>query len=231
MPKFIRMQFVSIIVASFFVLAAVPAKKEPGTPLATKLSASGPMIVIDPGHGGRDIGARAKDPYCEEKKITLTTARLVKKYLTQLGYRVAMTRDSDADISLAQRVEIAAQADADLFVSVHFNSTRNQTVKGIEVFFSESSPTSGGASPSKVPSSRRLADVILPRLILRTGTISRGVKRGNFYVIRETTMPAVLVEGGFISNQDEREQLRTREFQDKIARGIADGIDVYFKKK
>ena len=113
------------------------------------------MIVIDPGHGGRDIGARAKDPYCEEKKITLTTSRLIKKYLTQLGYRVAMTRDSDADISLAQRVEIAAQADADLFVSVHFNSTRNQTVKGIEVFFSESSPASGGASPSRVPSSRR----------------------------------------------------------------------------
>jgi N-acetylmuramoyl-L-alanine amidase len=222
-------------VMTFFLVSAAVPKKESKVPiapkLASKLPSNGPMIVIDPGHGGLDRGAFAKEPFCEEKKITLTTARLVKKYLTQLGYRVVMTRDTDANISLARRVEIATQADADLFVSVHFNSSRNQTVNGIEVFFSESSPASGGASASRAPSSRKLADGILHRLIERTEAISRGVKRGNFYVIRETTMPAVLVEGGFISNQNEREQLRTREFQDKIARGIADGVDAYFRKK
>jgi len=188
------------------------------------------MIVIDAGHGGPDRGARANDPYCEEKKITLSTAKLVKKYLVQLGYRVAMTRESDANISLARRVEIASQADADLFVSVHFNSTRSEKVSGIEVFFSEYS-TSQEATASRAPSSRKLANLILTSLIGRTGAISRGIKRGNFYVIRETSMPAVLVEGGFISNQEERALLRTKEFQDKIARGIADGIDAYFKKK
>jgi len=197
----------------------------------TKLPSNGPMIVIDAGHGGTDMGARAKEPYCEEKKITLTTARLVKKYLVQLGYRVVMTRDSDANISLARRVEIASQADADLFVSVHFNSTRTQSVHGIEVFFSESLPTDGSVHPSRVTSSRKLADAILPRLIEWTEAVSRGVKRGNFYVIREATMPAVLIEGGFISNQEERTKLRTREFQEKIARGIAEGVDAYFKKK
>jgi N-acetylmuramoyl-L-alanine amidase len=202
-----------------------------GTSLASISPGNGAMIVLDPGHGGRDRGTKAQNPYCEEKKITLTTARLVKKYLIQLGYRVVMTRDSDADLTLAQRVEIATQADADLFVSIHFNSARNQTVSGVEVFFSESLPSGGGAAVSRIPSARRLADSVLKRLIERTGAASRGVKRGNFYVIRETTMPSILIEGGFISNQDEREQLRTKEFQDKIARGIADGIDAYFKKK
>jgi N-acetylmuramoyl-L-alanine amidase len=225
------MRSLLIFFVTFFSFAGAPAKREKGPLIASKLPSNGPMIVIDAGHGGTDIGARAKDPYCEEKKLTLTTARLLKKYLIQLGYRVAMTRDSDANISLARRVEIAGQADADLFISVHFNSTRNNTVSGIEIFFSESSPSSGAAHSSRVPSSRRLADAILPRLIERTEAISRGVKRGNFYVIRETTMPAVLIEGGFISNQEERTQLRTREFQDKIARGIADGIDAYFRKR
>jgi N-acetylmuramoyl-L-alanine amidase len=219
----------ALLFMALFTIAAAPPKREAKAPIATMLPASGPMIVIDPGHGGLDIGAKAKDPYCEEKKLTLSTSRLVKKYLTQLGYRVVMTRDSDANISLARRVEIATQADADLFVSVHFNSTRTQSVNGIEIFFSESLPASGGAHPTRIVASRRLADAILPRVIEETEVASRGVKRGNFYVIRETTMPSVLVEGGFISNQQERTLLRTREFQEKLARGIAEGIDAYFK--
>lgn len=217
--------------AAMFCLSAAPVQQKGSVPLASKLQSTGPLVVIDAGHGGRDTGAKAKEPYCEEKKITLTTARMVKKYLNQLGYRTVMTRDSDANISLAQRVEIGMQADADLFVSIHFNSARAQTVSGIEIFFSESSPSTGSAPASKVSSSRRLAEAILPRVIERTEVLSRGVKRGNFYVIRETTMPSVLVEGGFISNQAERELLRTKEFQDKLARGIADGIDTYFKRK
>lgn len=182
-------------------------------------------IVIDAGHGGEDRGARAKPPYCEEKRLCLETARLVKKYLGQLGYHVVMTRNTDAFVSLPQRVEIANQALGDLFVSIHYNSSRKTTANGIEIFFHEN-----GEKQKKSHSSRRLADSILRRLIRRTSAVSRGVKKGNFYVIRETSMPAVLVEGGFLSNPEERSRLRNQEYQEQLARGIADGIHLFLKK-
>ncbi len=185
-----------------------------------------PTIIIDVGHGGVDRGARGHIPYCEEKKICLLTARLVKKYLDQLGYHVVMTRNTDAFVSLPKRVEIAAQAQANIFVSMHFNSSRSPEAEGIEVFFFDSKEDRVRATAS-----RKLADAVLSRVIRRTSAVSRGVKKGNFYVIRETNMPAVLVEGGFISNPEERALLKSRTYQEKIARGVADGIDHYFKAR
>jgi N-acetylmuramoyl-L-alanine amidase len=83
----------------------------------------------------------------------------------------------------------------------------------------------------RAKSSKKLAESVLGRVLRRTEAVSRGVKKGNFYVIRETSMPAILVEGGFISNPHERSQLRTREYQEKIALGVADGVDRFMKKK
>lgn len=183
-----------------------------------------PTVTLDPGHGGTDLGARAKRPYCEEKKLTLLTARLVKRYLTQLGYHVIMTRGTDVFIPLPDRVDSAKRSDSDLFVSIHYNSSRTPTADGVEVFFFDSQE-----SPTRTKSSRQLASHILTRICRRTGAHCRGVKRGNFYVIRETSMPSVLVEGGFISNPDERLNLKKPEYLEEIARGIADGIDHYFK--
>jgi len=195
-------------------------------PIASALnSGTGPTVVVDAGHGGNDQGAKAKNPYCEEKRICLQTARLVKKYLDQLGYHVVMTRNSDAFVPLSRRVEIAKQADAELFVSIHFNSSRVPTASGIEIFFYDSKQEKRRTSASK-----RLADSILTRVLRRTQAHSRGVKKGNLYVIRETTMPAVLLEGGFISNPADRANLKSVEYQDKIARGVADGVDYYFRK-
>ncbi len=181
-------------------------------------------VIIDAGHGGTDLGARSRSPYCEEKRLCLQTARLLKKYLSQLGYRVVMTRGGDAFVPLSKRVEIAAQASGDLFLSVHFNSSRSPEPHGIEVFFSDN-----GEDPTRSSASRRLANSVLTRVIRQTEARSRGIKRGNFYVLRENTMPAVLVEGGFLSNPDERVQLRSREYQEKIAQGIADGVDHFFR--
>lgn len=198
-----------------------------GTPAGTLINPpDAPTIVIDVGHGGTDRGARAHLPYCEEKKVCLLTARLVRQYLDQLGYHVVMTRNTDHFISLPKRVEIASQADANIFVSVHFNSSRSPEAKGIEVFFCE-----GKDDKVRSSASRKLADAILSRVIRRTSASSRGVKKGNFYVIRETSMPAVLVEGGFISNPAERSLIKSRDYQEKIAQGIADGIDQYFKNR
>jgi N-acetylmuramoyl-L-alanine amidase len=195
-------------------------------PAASVLTASpdAPIIVLDPGHGGHNIGARAKQPFCEEKRLCLQTARLVKQYLDQLGYRVLLTRSTDAFIGLPRRVEIARQADCSLFVSIHYNSSRNPTAKGIEIFYCDNEQPKGSAS-------KRLASAVLQRILRRVPLHSRGVKKGNFYVIRETDMPAILIEGGFISNPQERALLKSPEFQTKLARGIADGIDHYLKKK
>ena len=82
---------------------------------------------------------------------------------------------------------------------------------------------------TRANASKKLADSILKDLIKRTNARSRGVKKGNFYVIRETKVPAVLIEGGFISNPNERGKLRQRQYIDKIARAIADGVDKYLK--
>ena len=223
--------FFRFIIYCAFLLPILPScaavKKERNIAVGTVFTHPSPkaIVVIDAGHGGVDQGAKAKAPFCEEKRICLQTARLVKKYLDQLGYHVVMTRDSDASISLARRVEIAQASDASIFVSIHFNSARNITAHGIEVFFYDDKEEKGKASLSK-----KLAGAILSPLIRRTEAQSRGVKKGNFYVIREASMPAVIVEGGFISNPKERTQLKSAEYQEKIARGVVDGINSYFKK-
>lgn len=212
----------------FLSACAAAGKAETNSPIGASIQtpSGGPTIVIDAGHGGRDRGAKGNKPYCEEKRISLQTAILVQKYLTQLGYRVIMTRSSDVFVSLKRRVEIANKGNCELFVSLHFNSSRNAKAKGIEVFFCE-----GTKNRLKTASSRKLASLVLSRLIRRTQSISRGVKKGNFYVIRETEMPAILVEGGFISNPQERSRLKDGKHLDQIARAVADGVDHYFKKR
>jgi len=219
------MQF---LLAIFLLLAGGSFTKEIKPSLASTLTvpADAPIVIIDVGHGGTDLGARSHQPYCEEKRICLQMARLTKRHLNQMGYRVVLTRETDVFISLPKRVEIASQAHGDLFVSIHCNSTRNPTAHGIEVFFHDNRDDKAHSNALK-----KLAEAVLGRIIRRTEAVSRGVKKGNFYVIRETAMPAILVESGFISNPAERDLLRSREYQDKIARGIVDGIDSFFKKK
>lgn len=185
-----------------------------------------PTVVIDIGHGGEDHGARAHNPYCEEKKLCLLTGRLVKQYLEQLGYHVVMTRSADHTIPLSKRVEIADQSHANIFVSIHYNSSRTPQAHGIEVFFFDSQE-----NKVRARASRTLADSVLSQVIRQTDAKSRGVKKGNFYVLRETQIPAVLVEGGFISNPDERKLLKSRDYQEKIASGIAEGVHQYFKAR
>jgi N-acetylmuramoyl-L-alanine amidase len=196
-------------------------------PLASVVSSGiGPTIVIDAGHGGTDEGTKGKNPFCEEKRLSLQTARLVKKYLDQLGYHVVMTRNTDVFVPLPRRVEVARQANASIFVSIHFNSARSPLAQGVEIFFYDSKEEKYRAAASK-----KLADSVLTRVLRRTLAHSRGVKKGNYFVIREASIPAIIVEGGFISNTAERINLKSFEYQEKIARGIADGIDSYFRKR
>ncbi len=218
----------------FCILAFVPlcsAGKRPssyhgvqGSYEATTLSSPNalkPLIVLDAGHGGSDEGAKINT--FMEKKIALTTAFLTKKHLEELGYRVIMTRSRDVFMPLPRRVLIANKTKGSLFVSLHFNSSPNDDAKGIEIFYYDSKEM------WRSRASKRLANCILYRVVDQTDAVSRGVKQGNFHVIRETDMPAVLVEGGFMTNREERGKLRDKNYLDRLAVGIAQGIDKYMK--
>ena len=180
-----------------------------------------PLIILDAGHGGTDEGAKIH--YFMEKKLTLMTTLLLRKHLNEMGYRVIMTRSKDVFIPLNRRVSIANKTKAVLFVSVHYNSSPSPDAHGIEVFYHS------GSDHKKAQQSRALGSSILKELIGQTHALSRGVKNGNFHVIRETSMPAVLVEGGFMTNIEERSNLRDKKYLDQIAKGVALGIDKYIK--
>jgi N-acetylmuramoyl-L-alanine amidase len=192
----------------FFCLGALPQHARP-------------LVILDAGHGGSDEGAKVH--YFQEKRITLATTLLVKKHLTEAGYRVILTRSRDVFLPLHRRVSIANKTRAVLFVSVHYNASHNREAKGIEVFYH------GGDDLQRAHASKHLAHSVLSHLSTYTQAEMRGVKMANFHVIRETKMPAILVEGGFITNPEERLLLRDKAYLDRIARGIATGVDKYLR--
>jgi N-acetylmuramoyl-L-alanine amidase len=169
-------------------------------------------VVIDAGHGGHDNGGQWGRVY--EKHLALDTAYRLESKLKGLGYHTVMTRRSDYFISLPQRVNMANRYRNAIFVSIHYNYTWKQQVSGLETFYSSQE-------------GQRLAQLVQSNLIRRTRTVDRSAKYARFYVIRNATMPAILVEGGFVSNANERNRMKSGWFRESIAQGIADGIQRY----
>ena len=199
--------------------------------MTTPLAASPPLIstpcliVVDPGHGGHDVGTQSvSKPRYQEKSFNLVTAKFVKNYLEQLGYQVAMTREEDRFLSLERRARFANEKKPALFVSIHFNAALNPDAQGIEVFYYPSL-----SDKKRATKSRCLAQLVLKQLLMRTTAKSRGVKQGNFAVIRETQMAAILVESGFLTNESELQKIKEPTYLKKIAKGITDGIDNYLR--
>lgn len=181
-----------------------------------------PLIVLDPGHGGEDEGCMREDAL--EKEINLKIALCTADRLREMGFDVVLTReDNDADPTLEERVEIAESAEADMYVSIHQNACeeKESSVRGIETWYCDS--TEG---------SRRLAQLIHMEVLGKTEARERNLQdTDELYVIRETSMPACLIETGFLSNREERKLLCDPGYQDKIAAGIAAGINYYFNPK
>ncbi|MFS6835649.1 N-acetylmuramoyl-L-alanine amidase family protein, partial [Staphylococcus aureus] len=130
-----------------------------------------------------------------------------------------MTRKTDTFVTLDGRAKFANDRKPDLFVSVHFNSAPSAQAHGIEVFYYRSEQDVERSATSK-----ELAEKILQKVLVNTEAKSRGVKHGNLAVIRKTTMPAVLIEGGFLTNEQEFQKLRDSAYIKKLAWGIAQGI-------
>lgn len=184
-------------------------------------------VVIDAGHGGKDSGAVGVDG-TREKELALDTAKRVESLLTQQGYQVIMTRSRDEYIQLAERAKVANNAKADIFLSIHFNSAGSDKAKGIEVLYASENNVS---RKKEAGDQRRLANEVLKCILKETGLNNRGIKnRPELAVLRLTDMNAALVEGGFMSNPDEMDTIKTDAYLDKLARGIVNGI-VNFDQK
>jgi len=184
------------------------------------------LIVIDAGHGGKDEGTKSPvNPKYQEKYMTLTTARMLNDFLQGYGYKTVMTRNEDRFIELSDRAKFANERTPILFVSVHYNAADNRAANGIEVYYYKTDKDKPRSENSK-----KLATSVLDTVINTTKAKSRGVKHGNFAVIRETNMPAILIEGGFMTNNDEMIKIRDASYMKKVALGIAEGIKNYLQE-
>ena len=198
------------------------------TPVASDVALSNvknKIITIDPGHGGSDSGAVGPNGYTE-KEGAFVISQKVASILNQSGAKVVMTRDSDVDVygpnasarnELQARVDVGNNANSDIFVSIHCNAFVNPAANGTQTFYYGFSYQG-----------QRLAQSIQEKMIEANGLRDRGISTCNFYVVKHSYMPAVLIETAFITNYDEEALLSDDEWQTTMAKAIAEGINEYF---
>ena len=209
----------------------------------SKSSAAKPIrtICLDPGHGGRDMGHGANGH--TEKYYTMLLAKELKEQLGKAGFKVVMTRNSDSYVELDERPDAARLRKADLFLSLHFNSAGrgNSSVKGSEIYcmtpaFTSSTNARGeGGQTRAYPGNKfdsknvLLAYEIQKAMVKQLRTEDRGVKHARFAVLRTAEMPAVLIEGGFLTNPSEAKKIATPAYRKQMAQAITSGILNYRK--
>ena len=177
-------------------------------------------VVIDPGHGGPDSGAIGINGL-RETDVVLDVSKTVTQLLLDKGVKVQMTRNNEIDLDLSPRVSFANKTQADIFVSIHANASRGKkrNINGIETFF-----YTGWKG-------RLLAEKIQKEVLkVSPGSPDRGVRRGRYFVIKKTNMPAVLVEIGFVTGRLDSRRLEKRIHRRRGAIAIAKGILEYLKR-
>jgi N-acetylmuramoyl-L-alanine amidase len=210
---------------------AVNRQSKPTRPTTPKPFA---VVILDPGHGGQDSGAMVGGVM--EKDLTLDVTRRVDRLLDSQGVATLMTRLGDAYVSLADRAAIGNRVRDSIFVSIHFNEDNKPVATGVETYYAAHQITSGSLvaswlpflsrppSNSPKPESQSLAGFIQEALVARTRSIDRGTQARQFFVIANVISPAVLVEGGFLTNKDEVSKLASEDYRDQLAAAVADGI-------
>lgn len=220
---FIRSGDVEGLVNGYYLTGTYPDFMNKPLPASNPNPLFSQMIVIDPGHGGKDPGASGYG--IAEKAVVLDTALKVKALLAKTPFQYKLTRETDVFLELSQRVSIAKNAGADAFVSIHANAF-NGSANGTEVYYYNSAYENPNTAESK-----QLAQAIQNRLVAAWKLYDRGIDHGNFHVIRENTMPAVLVELGFIDNKTDNEKLASSWWRQEAAEAIYLGILDYYKGK
>lgn len=188
-------------------------------------------IVLDAGHGGSDPGAVGVNGLYE-KTVNFDVVNRLKAILVGRGYEVALTRDSDIFLSLAQRVAITNSLSPDLFVSVHANAHTNSSINGSLVLYYDKDYPQADYPPSDAmaaltPESKRLAQLVQDAMVKSAGTVDRGLVPSAVYVARMGSVPSILVETAFLSNAGDAANLADADFRQKLAAGIAVGIEAY----
>ena len=174
-------------------------------------------VFVDAGHGGSDPGALGFG--YRESDINLQIAKKVEAKLKDKGIDVKMTRTTDTYYSLSERAKMANDYAADAFISIHQNSADVESGNGVETYYNRNREED-----------KPLSNDIQKNIIKQTSAKDRGVKNAGFVVLKETNMTAALAECGFISNKEEANKISNSNYQDKIATGIADGIEKYLKE-
>lgn len=245
-------RFIQLMSLSWACLVATPALAQSWSTIDT--------IVIDPGHGGDDLGA-AGPQETQEKDLTLQISLQLQAAIEAAlpGVQVILTRTADTYPTLEQRTHLANAAEADLFISLHLNSAPNVLAEGIETFYLAPAGTAPGqvipgqeelgpvALQSEVGvhaelpwliiedlqrvgamrDSAEFADALQTSLLASTDAMDRGVRTGQFRVLRGARMPAVVVELGFLTHAEEGARLLTAEYQTLLVQGLLDGIGAY----
>lgn len=190
-----------------------------------KIEVNGKLkIVIDPGHGGKDSGAVALDGETYEKTVNLLVAeRLMDKLSANSEISPTITRTRDEYIKLLDRAGVSNDGDAHLFLSIHFNSADNSSAKGIEVLYASEKNVR-----IKDTVQKDFASCLQKALIKETGAVDRGIKnRPAIIVLNKTKNVAALAELGFLSNEDDLENIKDPDYIDKLAQGLYNGIEDY----
>lgn len=233
------------------LLTAGASRAAPGAESKPAAPAAKPLIVLDPGHGGKDPGAIGPSGL-KEKVVTLEVALGLRALLEARGFRVLLTRSDDTYISLQRRAEIANQAKADLFVSIHANASRNREAMGSQVFIynREASSRQAAEAARLENQDANYLEIIkddLRQAVHEEASITAGglvsqqfetigltvkhIERAPFFVLAKSHMPSILVETAFISNTTEEGKLRSRAFCKRLAEVIDRGLTGYYRER
>lgn len=197
------------------ISAYIPAKAAQKSNKTVKKGIKGKTIVLDPGHGGTDNGTTGAYGTLE-KLATLKTTNALYEKLKKAGARVILTRNSDTYVSLPERTAISNTNHADAFVSIHFDSAEDPHTRGHTTYYYHAQDYN-------------FARLVNNQITSRLGTVDRGVKFGDFHVIRENTQPAILLELGYLSSPAEEKHIAEKSFQTKAVAGIYNGLKAYFQ--
>jgi N-acetylmuramoyl-L-alanine amidase len=230
---------VGVVVFAGCLTFLIAPDELPSMPGSSDKSGQGlPMVILDPGHGGADGGGKGRGLL--EKDLTLDVAQRTERLLKLAGFPTVLTRYEDKYVALKERARIANQYDDALFISIHFNKDSASQSYGIETFYAkqklavkEEWTWVGFFNEPERPSEtgEHLAGAIQASVATRTEARNRGIRGRDLYVVRHVRCPAVLIEGGFMSNAFDSQLLKNGDYRERLAMGIAEGVMSYQKSR
>lgn len=228
-----------IMAVSFVYWLILPGLKWPTGSVAKAKTDDHPItrVIIDPGHGGEDSGAIRNGVM--EKDLTLDVARRIEQLMQAKGLLTTLTRTGDQSVSLAERASMANDERDSIFVSIHFDEGGRAAATGVQTFYAARQVPNTGVVASWLPflqqvsnaptniESQSLATFVQEALVAGTQAFDRGTRTEQFYVVANVKHPAVLVEGGFLSNDSDITKLTTPEYRQQLAVAITNGVMRY----